>query len=514
MKRKPLFPATSSLDALLTSGGDDRLSVDESMGLNKYGCSPHPTSVASYSYTTASSISMGAYMHVAAIYNELQGLSVDQLYDWAIVRFQKIKSRMNKLYGLDEDNKYIFGASGTDLELVALWLSALKGAKVHNIVVGAVETGSGIKYVSKGQYYEDRTVLGKKVETGAVIPGFEELIGRCTHVSIRETDGTERPSEAITEEIFRAVRQSLKENQRPLIHLVHRSKTGLIQPNFEELQGVLHEYSGQYDIVVDACQGRISAEKVKLYLESDFMVLFTGSKFFGGPPFSGVLIVPSSLSGPFAENSPEGLNHFFTETEFLDIQGSEPLCSPKINLGLILRWEAAMYEMERYFALEQKKCSRVVDVFCGAVNEFALQSRLFKVLDSRDLTIKPSQAESDPLDMHSIYTLEITPPPEYGIEPDYALATDVYHSLNQDISRLVPREDSGFGQFRLRLGQPVKSHPNKSDWRPTLRVSLGAPLIAELHFLEESQITERFMADFHMLECKTDLILRMISGHW
>jgi len=149
-----------------------------------------------------------------------------------------------------------------------------------------------------------------------------------------------------------------------------------------------------------------------------------------------------------------------------------------------------------------------------AVNSFARVSKLFKVLDSRDLGIKPSKIEAEPLDMDSIYTLEITPPPEYGIKPDYALATDVYHSLNQDISRLVPREHSGVGQFRLRLGQPVKSHPDEGDWKPTLRLSLGAPLISELHFLDESEIFERFMSDFHMLERKTDLILRMTAGHW
>lgn len=514
MTRKPLFPATSSLDALLTSGGDDRLSVDESMGLNKYGCSPHPNSVASYSYTTASSISMGAYMHVNAIYNEIQDLKIDAFHSWATSRFQGIKSRLAKLYGLDRSDKLIFGASGTDLELVALWASAAGRKKVHNIVVGAVETGSGIKYVSKGQYYEDRTVLGNKVEIGAVVPGFDQLIGNCTHVPIREPDGSERSSGAVTYDIRSSVERSLKENQRPLIHLVHRSKTGLIQPDFEDLQSILQPHQGQYDVVVDACQGRISAGKFKQYLASGCMVLFTGSKFFGGPPFSGVLIVPEALSRHFPSDAPKGLSHFFTETEFFDIQHSARLCSPKINLGLILRWEAAMYEIVRYFSLNQAQCGKVVDEFCNAINSFTRVSKLFKVLDSRDLGIKPSEIELEPLDMDSIYTLEIIPPPEYGIEPDYALATEIYHSLNQDISRLVPRADSGVGQFRLRLGQPVKSHPDGGDWKPTLRVSLGAPLISELHFLDESEIFDRLMSDLDMLERKTDLILRMTAGHW
>jgi hypothetical protein len=457
---------------------------------------------------------MGAYMHVASIYNEIQDLKIDAFHAWATRRFQEIKSRLVMLYGPDRNDKFIFGASGTDLELVALCASAASGKKVHNIVVGAVETGSGIKYVAKGQYYEDRTVLGNRVEIGAIVPGFDQLIENCTHVPIREPGGSERSSAAVTCDIRFSVEQALKENQRPLIHLVHRSKTGLIQPNFEELQSVLLPHQGQYDIVVDACQGRISAGKFKQYLASGCMVLFTGSKFFGGPPFSGVLIVPEALSRNFPSDAPEGLSHFFTETEFFDIQRSERLCSPQINLGLILRWEAAIYEIVRYFSLNQAQCGKVVDVFCNAVNSFARVSKLFKVLDSRDLGIKPSKIEAEPLDMDSIYTLEITPPPEYGIKPDYALATDVYHSLNQDISRLVPREHSGVGQFRLRLGQPVKSHPDEGDWKPTLRLSLGAPLISELHFLDESEIFERFMSDFHMLERKTDLILRMTAGHW
>jgi len=515
MNKRLLFPATSSLDALLTSGGDDRLSVDESMGLNKYGCSPYPEGVAPYSFTTASSISMGAYMHVAALFNDLQEFADADFYDWAALRFKNIKSRLVKTYGIPEKNKFFFGASGTDLELVALCICAASEEKlVHNIVVGAEETGSGIKYVSKGQYYESRTVLGKRVEVGASIPGFEKIVGTGSHVAIREADGNERSSKAVIEDITKAVEISLSKNQRPLIHLVHRSKTGLIQPQHEELQGALEQYSGMYDVVVDACQGRISTKKINRYLQNGFMVLYTGSKFFGGPPFSGVLMVPDSCTLLSPQSAPAGLAHFFTETEFIDLKNIDGLCSSKINLGLILRWEAALYEIEQYFSIDRDACTKVVDTFCDAVERFTEKSSLFNVLDSRDLSIKPSQVESDPLDMDSIYTFEIVPPLDYGIRLEYAVALEVYHSLNQDISRLVPRAETGAASFRLRLGQPVKSHPMDGDWKPTLRVSLGAPLISELHFLDKSRILERFMSDFRMLENKTDLILRMAGAYW
>ena len=45
-------------------------------------------------------------------------------------------------------------------------------------------------------------------------------------------------------------------------------------------------------VILDAAQGRLSRRSIKAALELDYMVLIIGSKFYGGPTFSGALLVP------------------------------------------------------------------------------------------------------------------------------------------------------------------------------------------------------------------------------
>ena len=50
-------------------------------------------------------------------------------------------------------------------------------------------------------------------------------------------------------------------------------------------------------LVVDACQARITSAALHDYLERDGIVFVTGSKFMGGPPFSGFALVPRRIAG-------------------------------------------------------------------------------------------------------------------------------------------------------------------------------------------------------------------------
>ena len=49
------------------------------------------------------------------------------------------------------------------------------------------------------------------------------------------------------------------------------------------------------DVLVDACQMRLPLERIRACLAAGWMVLVTGSKFFGGPPFAGALLVPAPI---------------------------------------------------------------------------------------------------------------------------------------------------------------------------------------------------------------------------
>ena len=57
---------------------------------------------------------------------------------------------------------------------------------------------------------------------------------------------------------------------------------------------------GAARIVVDACQARLGLGRLHVHLAQGRMVLITGSKFFGGPPLSGALLVPAALAAEMA----------------------------------------------------------------------------------------------------------------------------------------------------------------------------------------------------------------------
>src|SRR5690606_7791087 len=80
---------------------------------------------------------------------------------------------------------------------------------------------------------------------------------------------------------------------------------------------LITKYGEAIDVVVDACQGRISIRMVNEYLKLGAAVLFTGSKFYSGPPFSGALLLPSPLADRIKREpkARPGLADFFTRAE-------------------------------------------------------------------------------------------------------------------------------------------------------------------------------------------------------
>jgi hypothetical protein len=104
-----------------------------------------------------------------------------------------------------------------------------------------------------------------------------------------------------------------------VVYLTHGTKTGLIAPVAPP---------GGVDVIVDACQGRIVPETVAAYLRRGWPVVVTGSKFFGGPAFSGAVLFPQArLSARRLRSS------VFRDTA---------------SLGTVLRWTAAFATIDSF----------------------------------------------------------------------------------------------------------------------------------------------------------------------
>lgn len=507
-----LLPPDRELNALIASGGDDRLFLTSDLDLNAYGCSPYPRYRLNYSSSTACNISMPAYSILSSLYQEILSLSSKKIdaNEWSSSKFNDFRQRLFSLYELPENYDCIFGASGTDLELAAIALAKRsEDEKVLNIILGPEEVGSGIEYIGNGQYFKNHTIEGKKVTIGSHIPGFNEVLSRTVKVSIRDPSGYSLSSKDICKKI-EGIISNCQNNERVLVHAIHRSKTGLIAPLIKDLKKCLSKTKVKYEIVVDCCQGRISPKVLKCYLESKAMVLFTGSKFFGAPPLCGALLVPCHLLDKNQVKA-EGLKDFFMLSEWPQSLNRKPPTSNKVNLGLILRWEAALYEMERFFAIDAEKVKLVTDIFINEVNNFLSENNLYSGGFEKD---PPEFHDNYPsstfkgIDKNTICTLIISDKTLDFIS--YEDSKLIYQYLYSDISPMLPSVHRDLGKYEVHLGQPVKTLETQHSFLPTLRLSLGAPAYSDLYFLPPEKIKKKFRSDFKILKDKTSAIIENI----
>ena len=266
--------------------------------------------------------------------------------------------------------------------------------------------------------------------------------------------------------------------------------------------------------MVDACQGRISPETLKMYLSFNLMVIFTGSKFIGGAPFSGVLFIPKQISERFkqAKNLPEGLGHFFTRHEWpATWKMIDDILPEKMNYGLLLRWESALYELERILSLPEKRVSNVIKLFQESVKKLVGRTELLSLTGTPNNAFNEENILKHPFEKDMIMTLVLEGDnPITNGKLDIEDAKLIHKGLYTDLSSLLEVEQvNSFSNLVIHLGQPVKCvQSTNGKWMGTLRVALGAPLISDIAMLDEDVIKNRFDADMERLLKKMEFILK------
>ena len=227
---------------------------------------------------------------------------------------EALRGRIRRAYEVGEDVAIMFAPSGTDLEYVALACTGGKAPKgTHNILLGADEVGSGCIYSAFGQYFAESTALGVATEAGQPVPGLGETHVEMIDIPVRDESGYGRRSSEIAAAVREAIGHASAAGRHPLVHVVHGSKTGLILPTLDDIDALRAEHDATF--VVDACQARITAAAVGDYLERGAIVFVTGSKFMGGPPFSGFALVPAALAQGRQE-LPHGFTTLFRRAEW------------------------------------------------------------------------------------------------------------------------------------------------------------------------------------------------------
>jgi hypothetical protein len=155
-----------------------------------------------------------------------------------------------------------------------------------------------------------------------------------------------------------------------LLHVLDASKTGLGGVSRKAASEIAEFAPDRTIVVVDACQLRCPAERLRSDLQRGFMVLTTGSKFAGGPPFSGALLLPEAILDRLrhAAPLPKGFEHYSTQHDWPEtLQSSLARDLRFANVGLGLRWAAALAELKNLAAVDGAVQAAILSKFAAEV---------------------------------------------------------------------------------------------------------------------------------------------------
>lgn len=272
-------------------------------------------------------------------------------------------------------------------------------------------------------------------------------------------------------------------------------------------------------------------------------MLVTGSKFYGGPPFSGAALLPEAMVSELNEALSGGVPAFRDAVASSELKAyiSGALVAPELtalkemlptdipNLGLVLRWEMALYHIERYHSIPESERDRIVQQWMLQFADIvrAKASPALGIIDDLSASSGPPspcspsrrRGTEDAIDecgmmqVRTINCLELKRPDgvgEDGVERWQRLSLDEMKKLHTLMATDVSGKD-GWPEDpalarRIFIAQPVAL----TKEFVIIRVAIGAPLVERIHSSEQGdgedvaevrREDEALVAKMHALLC-------------
>ena len=451
------YPRSLSLqlELMLASGGDERIWPDPLTGRNRYGTSvvPAPHEIW-FSSSTAATTSVAGYRAASEALAVLLRSPSLPVHDW----FDAIRTRILRSFGI-AGTAAILTASGTEAELMTLAVArALLDGPLTNMLIAPHETGSGVPRAAAGKHFLASAPHQGTVDSGLRIEGLLGTDVDVVSVALRHADGRRRPCAEVDNEVLA---RSASLSRALLLHVLDTSKTGLSGPSPDVARTLLKAAPDRVLVAVDACQLRCSATDIKDYLSDGFMVLLTGSKFLGGAPFCGCLLLPPAIADALAEAppAPAGLAAYSASFDVPQrLRGWFAHGFGAVaNIGLGLRWTTALAELDRYEAIREALRARILATFIEQVRARASAIPWLRC-EAPGAAIDPNRG--------SIVTLVIE---DFRRGPAAMQEAAALHARLRE-----PRRDL-MGDAICHLGQPVVVGD-----RAALRICASAPLVSDI----------------------------------
>ena len=476
--------AMLSTEQILLSGGDARLTINPGSGVNRYGCGSRPDSgVIAFGSSTASTISERGFAAAQALRRRLLQLEGEQT-EAALYRseLERIRLELGQLCAIPAQTEVasIFAASGTDLHLICAQLlagPATENRPLHIIMMDACETGSGVAAALRGQHFSDHAALGGSVNA------FESLREArpvtVTGIGLRNASGQKRPLADIDAEVTLLINASVARQQRVLLIMIDVSKTGLIAPSAQCVADLRWRHHELVDVLVDACQFRLSGATLNAYLKLGCMVMLTGSKFLTGPVFSGVLQIPPNLIPRLSRATlPPAMAAYSAKADWPAHWHANRNLSDTVNWGLLLRLEAALAELRAFRAIPDARISAFLQRFSDTVQNEIGQSPHFELIAEPHLNRSPIATGPNWDQIPTIFPFLLLHQP--GQPLSRAQTQQIYQQLQFSV-QCKPDEkiDPAIAALRCQLGQPVLCGTQYGMPVSALRLCASARLIIE-----------------------------------
>lgn len=433
---RPLPLPLATTERLLVAGGDGRIAVDKVSGVNRYGCSALPNpELLSYASATATTISPDAYAAADALRTQIQQELLQHPAESVHTKqLQRLRAELLTLCGLEvlPVPEVVFAASGTDLHHIATQLAVAAGRQgLTVLMVDQEETGSG---VFASITYAD--------------PAIQVIT-----VALREEDGTARHTAEIDAEFLNLACQANAQGQQVLLIQTDVSKTGMIAPSYACSAKMSQMLGEHLDVLIDACQFRISTTTLQACLAQGYNVALTGSKFVGGPSFSGALLIPEQNATRIRERYARAIPAM-TATQAEDIWQAR--YTEIGSWGMVLRWEAALHELRALRRIAEANVELYLQRFANAIQQRLREDSVFEPVISPTLTRLGLHNTQGWDNVQSIHTFRVRGPDNRLL--DATQITQLYQSLPH---AMLP----------CQLAQPVACGRSKD----ALRLCLSAP---------------------------------------
>ncbi len=434
-------PVLASTETLLLQGGDERLAIDPASGRNRYGCAPMPEpAVAAFGSSTATSISAAGFAAADRLRQRLQAaLATDAAGAVLGDAADHMGEALKQLCGLaDRPGLGVrLAASGTDLHRIAVErVRTRSDLPPRVIMMEAAETGSGVAAALAGG------------DAG------RETAPELVEVALRRPDGVPRPLGRVHAEIEAQVESAAGAGRPVLLIVLDVSKTGLLAPAPAFAAELHRRFAPGLEVMVDACQFRLSRTSLRGHLDRGFSVAVTGSKFLTGPSFCGALFTPSGgRTGPVDAD---------------------------VHPGLLLRWEAALAELQAFGRVPGADTRAFIEAFGDAVQRRLDADPALEPLPGRPLDRALAGAAADWDALPTVFPFLLYRRTAEGTR--LPLTRDETSAVHRRLPEANAPDDAPATAscgLRCQVGQPVACGSRSGTPVSALRLCLGARLIVE-----------------------------------